>query len=76
VREALLKLRPLDREVLILVYWDGLSHGDAASVLGCSVNAVASRVKKAKSRLEAQLSPRSSTMAPPHETSLPSTPKE
>jgi RNA polymerase sigma factor (sigma-70 family) len=55
VRAALQELRPLDREVLLLVYWDGLSHSDAASVLGCSVNAVALRIKKAKARLETKL---------------------
>jgi RNA polymerase sigma-70 factor (ECF subfamily) len=55
VRSALQELRPLDREVILLVYWDGLSHGEAASVLGCSVNAVALRVKKAKIRLQAKL---------------------
>ena len=55
VRAALQELRPLDREVILLVYWDGLSHVEAASVLGCSVNAVALRIKKAKARLEAKL---------------------
>jgi RNA polymerase sigma factor (sigma-70 family) len=55
VRAALQELRPLDREVILLVYWDGLSHVEAASVLGCSVNAVALRIKKAKARLETKL---------------------
>jgi RNA polymerase sigma-70 factor (ECF subfamily) len=77
MREALLELRPLDREVIILVYWDGLSHAEAAAALGCSANAVALRVKKAKSRLEAQLMPRSPTTTPRNETSaLPIAPKE
>jgi DNA-directed RNA polymerase specialized sigma24 family protein len=30
VRVALQELRPLDREVILLVYWDGLSHGALA----------------------------------------------
>jgi RNA polymerase sigma factor (sigma-70 family) len=55
VRAALQELRPFDREVVLLVYWDGLSHAEAASVLGCSVNAVALRIKKAKVRLQIQL---------------------
>lgn len=55
VRAALQELRPLDREVILLVYWDGLSHSEAATVLGCSVNAVALRIKKAKGRLETYL---------------------
>ena len=52
---ALKELRQMDREVLTLVYWDGLSHAETASVLGCSVNAVALRVKKAKVRLHDKL---------------------
>jgi RNA polymerase sigma-70 factor (ECF subfamily) len=55
VREAIRELRPLDRDVILLVYWDGLSHGQAAAVLGCSVNAVALRVRKAKVRLQSRL---------------------
>jgi RNA polymerase sigma-70 factor (ECF subfamily) len=57
VQSALESLRFKDREVLILVYWDGLTHAEAAIVLGCSVNAVALRVKKAKSRLQSKISP-------------------
>jgi RNA polymerase sigma-70 factor (ECF subfamily) len=57
VQSALESLRFKDREVLTLVYWDGLTHADAAIVLGCSVNAVALRVKKAKARLQSKLSP-------------------
>lgn len=30
MRVALQELRPLDREVILLVYWDGLSHGALA----------------------------------------------
>ena len=55
VRTALRGLRARDREVLVLVYWDGLSHVEAASVLDCSVNAVALRLKKAKARLQSKL---------------------
>jgi RNA polymerase sigma-70 factor (ECF subfamily) len=60
IRSAMETLRFRDREVLILVYWDGLTHADAAIVLGCSVNAVALRVKKAKARLQTKLSPATS----------------
>jgi RNA polymerase sigma-70 factor (ECF subfamily) len=41
VLEAIEHLRPADREVLMLVLWEGLSHAEAALVLGCSVSAVA-----------------------------------
>ena len=55
LREAAERLPPLDREALRLVAWDGLSHAEAAEVLGCTVNAVALRVHKAKARLKAEL---------------------
>ena len=55
LREALGELRPLDKEVLLLVVWDGLTHAEAAAVLGCSINAIALRMKRAKSRLRGAL---------------------
>jgi RNA polymerase sigma factor (sigma-70 family) len=51
VQAAMEKLRPADREVLQLVIWDGLSHSQAAQVLGITTNAVALRLHKARSRL-------------------------
>lgn len=56
VREAIESLRPTDREVLKLVAWDGLSHAEAAQILGCTPNAVALRLHKARSRLRRILS--------------------
>ena len=77
VRAALLELRPFDREVVLLVYWDGLSHAEVASVLGCSVNAVALRIKKAKVRLQIQLGVDSSEASLTSDTStIPIAPKE
>ncbi len=77
VRAALLELRPFDREVVLLVYWDGLSHAEAATVLGCSVNAVALRIKKAKVRLQIQLGVDSPAAILSNDTSsFPITPKE
>jgi RNA polymerase sigma factor (sigma-70 family) len=51
VREAVERLPPVDREVLRLVMWDGLSHSEAAAILDCSVNAVAQRLHTARERL-------------------------
>jgi RNA polymerase sigma-70 factor, ECF subfamily len=48
---AIRRLPPADQEVLRLVRWEGTSHAEAAQILGCSVNAVALRVRKATSRL-------------------------
>ena len=55
VRAAIERLRPIDREVLRLILWEGLSHAEAAQVLGCSVNAAGLRLHKARARLRAEL---------------------
>jgi RNA polymerase sigma factor (sigma-70 family) len=65
VRAAMEQLRPADREALQLVAWDGLSHAEAAQVLGCTANAVALRVHKSKARLRDILSPPSMKMPDP-----------
>lgn len=56
VRDAIDRLRPADREVLKLVLWEGLTHTEVAAVLGCSANAVAQRLHRARERLRSQLS--------------------
>ena len=60
---AIARLGPAEREALALVLWEELSHAEAARVLGCSVNAVAIRVHRAKTRLREALS---STDQPGH----------
>jgi RNA polymerase sigma factor (sigma-70 family) len=57
VQSALEKLRAVDREVLQLVIWEGLSHAEAGQVLGITSNAVALRLHKARSRLRRILAP-------------------
>lgn len=53
---ALDRLSAREREALQLVLWEELSHAEAAQVLGCSPNAVAIRVHRAKTRLRRELS--------------------
>jgi RNA polymerase sigma-70 factor (ECF subfamily) len=53
--EALARLSEGDRELLRLVAWEGLSHAEIAAVLGISVNAVAIRLHRARSRFEQAL---------------------
>jgi RNA polymerase sigma factor (sigma-70 family) len=55
VLAALRCLGPAEREAVQLVLWEQLSHAEAARVLGCSANAVAIRVHRAKARLRAAL---------------------
>lgn len=57
VRRALETLSDGDQEVLRLLAWEELSHAEAASVLGCSVNAVGIRAHRARERLSAALRP-------------------
>lgn len=49
--QALSRLSDRDRELLLLIAWDGLDHGQAASVLGCSPATVSVRLHRARARL-------------------------
>jgi RNA polymerase sigma-70 factor (ECF subfamily) len=48
VAETLGKLRPRDREILMLHFWDKLSTAEIADSLGCTENSVAVRLHRAK----------------------------
>jgi RNA polymerase sigma-70 factor (ECF subfamily) len=48
INAALGRLRPDHAELLRLAAWDGLPHAQIAVVLGCSVNAVAIRLHRAR----------------------------
>jgi len=61
VRNALDDLSPDDQELLRLVAWEDLSHADIGIVLGCSENAVAIRLHRARARLAKRLPPTSNT---------------
>jgi RNA polymerase sigma-70 factor (ECF subfamily) len=52
---ALMGLPEQQREALLLVVWDGLSHREAATVLGCSTSALSVRVHRARKRLRAAI---------------------
>lgn len=45
-----------ERELLLLAAWEGLSIGDIAEVLGVSKGAVSTRLHRARSRLDAEVS--------------------
>ena len=55
VLAAMLRLDERDREVLRLAAWEGLSHREIAVVLGCSENAAALRLHRARLRLREAL---------------------
>lgn len=48
---ALLELREHEREILLLAAWERLSTSEIAAVLGCSENAAALRLHRARRRL-------------------------
>ena len=49
---ALRSLREADREILMLVAWEEMSHAEIGRTMGISPNAVAIRVHRARKRLE------------------------
>jgi RNA polymerase sigma-70 factor (sigma-E family) len=51
MREALRRLPPAQRAVLVLRYYEDLSEGQIAEALGCSVGTVRSRTHRAIGRL-------------------------
>ena len=55
VLRALATLAEGDREVLMLVAWEGLTSEEAGRVLGCSRTAAKVRVHRARGRLRARL---------------------
>lgn len=54
---ALADLSTADRELLLLVAWEGLTTDQAATVLGISRNTLAVRMFRARQRLEGHLDP-------------------
>lgn len=55
---ALQSLRETDREILMLVAWEEMSHAEIGEAMGISPNAVAIRVHRARKRLGSRLEPR------------------
>jgi RNA polymerase sigma-70 factor (ECF subfamily) len=54
--DALASLRPLDREIVLLVAWEGLSLELAATAMGVSPVAARARYSRARARLRKALS--------------------
>ena len=62
---ALASLREDEREILVLLAWDGLDRAQAARVLGCSRGTLAVRLHRARRRLEAVLDERAAAPSRP-----------
>jgi RNA polymerase sigma factor (sigma-70 family) len=52
---ALKRLPEPQRELLLLVAWDGLSVGEAAQVVGCSPTTARGRLHRGRHRLKTEL---------------------
>jgi RNA polymerase sigma factor (sigma-70 family) len=57
VRAALARLGELDREILMLTAWEGLTPGQIAGVTGMSANRVRVRLHRARAKLRRELRP-------------------
>jgi RNA polymerase sigma factor (sigma-70 family) len=66
--EALAKLTPGDREVLLLIAWADFSYPEVAAALGIPVGTVRSRLNRARTRIRAALG--GTNPASLHEVSL------
>lgn len=66
MRAALLTLSDTDRELLLLVAWDGLSYEEAAAVLELPLGTVRSKLHRAKARLRELLDPNGRTLDDRH----------
>jgi RNA polymerase sigma-70 factor (ECF subfamily) len=55
VRAALARLKPRQRELLFMAYWEDLTASEMAHVLGCSIPALWVRLNRARAALRAVL---------------------
>lgn len=53
IEEALSRLNPSDRAILVLFYWEDLSLQEIADSIGCGVNAAKTRLYRARERFRA-----------------------
>lgn len=67
--DAINRLRPTDREVLLLSAWDGLPASQLAIRFGISAKAAEQRLTRAKRRLAAELARIEASTAPPNRKS-------
>lgn len=55
VHEALATLRPKDRELVMLIVWDGFGVAEAGALLGLSATAARTRYSRARKHLRASM---------------------
>jgi len=55
IRDAITKLKPVDRELITLVYWDGFTLAEAATLLKVKPATARSRIARARATLKNRL---------------------
>ena len=55
VRRTLLSLRPADRELLFMAYWEDLTPAEMAAILGCTLATLAVRLNRARAAFRRRL---------------------
>jgi RNA polymerase sigma factor (sigma-70 family) len=79
VHEALRRLGPRDREVLLLSEWEGLTPAEIAVVMGCLAMTARGRLHRARRRFRTafeDLVARADSERPRHEAAAPPTPPD
>lgn len=66
IQEAMTRLRPIDRDVLVLCVWQGLDYVSASVALGVPVGTVRSRLSRARERLRGEVAATHPSTAPVH----------
>lgn len=74
LQQAIADLPSAERDALLLVYRDGLTHRETAVQLGASLSAVKVRVHRGRRRLKDRLQPDWGDVPPPHRQPLPEVP--
>lgn len=70
VIEVLASMRPDDQELVLLSYWEGLTHAEIGQLLGCSKSAVDARMHRVLQRMRKAISRTGHTpTAEPHKAS-------
>ena len=70
VHTALAAVRPMDREVLLLTEWEGLSPSEIAVVMGCTQGSARGRLHRARRRFRDAFETVASDSAHSHTTDL------
>jgi RNA polymerase sigma-70 factor (ECF subfamily) len=64
IQGAMARLRPIDRDVLVLCVWQGLDYTSAAVALGVPVGTVRSRLNRARERLRDEVAAAHPSLVP------------